>query len=173
MYSEACIVKGLDYPEYLLEAWLNFEKQNGTLPDLERAIVQIRKQKKGVENRRMRVGSICLILKCSKLIQFRSQEAIAAAEAAPPVASTSNAMEVDGFIDSATKGDSEAGKKRERSPAAQKPSKKAKVEVAPEVAKRLVSQNRTTCAVRYLTLLNFTGIERTRLCSSLLRWWPA
>lgn len=47
-------------------------------------------------------------------------------------------MEIDGFIESATKGDSEAGKKRERSPAPQKPSKKAKVEIAPEVAKRSV-----------------------------------
>lgn len=56
VYADGCGAKNLDYPEYLLEAWLNFEKQNGTLIDLEFTLVRIKKQKKGIQARRERVS---------------------------------------------------------------------------------------------------------------------
>ncbi|KAK4054023.1 Splicing factor [Microbotryomycetes sp. JL221] len=54
IYSKGCSAKGLDYPEYLLEAWLTFEKQNGNLADLEYSMNRIKRQKKGLERKRYR-----------------------------------------------------------------------------------------------------------------------
>lgn len=55
IYVKGCSAKGLDYPEYLLEAWLAFEKQNGNLADLEFATAKIKRQKAGLERKRYRV----------------------------------------------------------------------------------------------------------------------
>lgn len=49
-------MKNLDFPEYLLQLWLEFERQNGTLVDLEFTISRIAKLKKGLEARRARVS---------------------------------------------------------------------------------------------------------------------
>lgn len=56
IYVKGCSAKGLDYPEYLLEAWLTFEKQNGNLADLEFSMTKIKRQKKGLERKRYRVS---------------------------------------------------------------------------------------------------------------------
>ncbi|GAA5990216.1 hypothetical protein JCM11641_001820 [Rhodosporidiobolus odoratus] len=53
-YVAGCSTKGLDYPEYLLDAWMTFEHEYGNLADLEFTIVKIRRQRKGLERRRAR-----------------------------------------------------------------------------------------------------------------------
>ncbi|KAM0789923.1 hypothetical protein ACM66B_006763 [Microbotryomycetes sp. NB124-2] len=54
VYSKGCSQRGLDYPEYLLDAWLSFEKQNGNLADLEYSMKRISRQRKGLERKRYR-----------------------------------------------------------------------------------------------------------------------
>ena len=54
-YVKGCSARGLDYPDYLLEAWLAFEKQNGNLADLEFSMNKIKRQKKGLQRKRLRV----------------------------------------------------------------------------------------------------------------------
>lgn len=63
IYVKGCSSKGLDYPEYLLEAWLAFEKQNGNLADLEFAMTKIKRQKKGLEKKRYRVSLASALLR--------------------------------------------------------------------------------------------------------------
>jgi hypothetical protein len=48
--------KPLDYPDYLYEAWLAFERQNGTLADLEYAIMQVKRLRRNAETRRKKVS---------------------------------------------------------------------------------------------------------------------
>lgn len=57
IYKDGCSQKGLDYPEYLLEAWLVFVRQNGAFGDFEYTLQRVKKQKKGLEGKRARVGS--------------------------------------------------------------------------------------------------------------------
>ncbi|BGP52072.1 Splicing factor [Rhodotorula kratochvilovae] len=119
IYTQGCAVKGLDFPEYLIEAWITFEHEYGTLADVEFALLKSKRQKKGLERRRMREAA----------------EAAAAAAAAAP------APDADSFIASAVAGASSAqdgadpSKKRERSPQdearAAQGAKKVRVE-APE-----------------------------------------
>lgn len=56
VYSEGCSAKGLDYPEYLIEAWVLFETEYGNLADLEYTLVRSKRQRKGLERRRARVS---------------------------------------------------------------------------------------------------------------------
>lgn len=65
VYVKGCSVRFLDYPEYLLEAWLSFEHQNGTLADLEFAITKVKRQRKGLEAKRYRVSYISIVLHSS------------------------------------------------------------------------------------------------------------
>ncbi|KAM0751866.1 hypothetical protein T439DRAFT_325059 [Meredithblackwellia eburnea MCA 4105] len=105
IYKNGCSVKGLDYPEYLLEAWITFVKQNGTFDDMEYTIARVKKQKKGLEAKRAR-------------------EAAAAGEVAvADVAAASTSVAVDSAETN--------GKKRERSPTLDEASKKAKLEPVP------------------------------------------
>ncbi|KAI5481378.1 pre-mrna splicing factor 24 [Pseudohyphozyma bogoriensis] len=115
VYQTGCTQKSLDYPEYLLEAWLAFEKHSGTLDDLEYTVRKVGRQKKGLEAKRMR-------------------EAIAAAQQAEAEKPAEQFIE-DAVMATAAE-DKAEGKKRERSPAvgedkAEGKSKKAKVEGAP------------------------------------------
>lgn len=99
VYTRGCSQRGLDYPEYLLEAWLSFEKQHGSLADLEAATMKIKRQKKGLEKKRAR----------EMLQQMQAQAAQAqAAQGQEQAAST--------FIDHAVASGSAANeKKREHS----------------------------------------------------------
>ncbi|GAA6048750.1 hypothetical protein JCM3770_003941 [Rhodotorula araucariae] len=99
IYTKGCAVKGLDFPEYLIEAWITFEHEYGLLADVEFALLKSKRQKKGLERRRMRE----------------------AAEAATAAAAAAPAPDADSFIASAVAGASaqdgaDASKKRERSP---------------------------------------------------------
>ncbi|KAK4702065.1 squamous cell carcinoma antigen recognized by T-cells 3, partial [Phenoliferia sp. Uapishka_3] len=108
IYKEGCSQKGLDYPEYLLEAWAVFVRQNGTFSEMEYTLGRIKRQKKGLEGKRAREA--------------------AAAAAAEPVATTTVAQPQENV---GRGGDSEmmdGGKKRERSPVLESSSKKAKTE---------------------------------------------
>jgi hypothetical protein len=55
-YKKSSNIK-LDYPEYLLEAWLTFEHHFGGLDDLEYAISKVNNLMKGISARRKRVSS--------------------------------------------------------------------------------------------------------------------
>lgn len=55
VYIAGCAARFLDYPEYLLEAWLSFEKQNGTLSDLEFTLTKVKRQQKRIAARRQTV----------------------------------------------------------------------------------------------------------------------
>lgn len=59
VYTEGCAIKGLDYPEYLLEAWITFENEYGVLADVDFALVKAKRQRKGLEKRRARVRRAC------------------------------------------------------------------------------------------------------------------
>ncbi|GAA5883970.1 hypothetical protein JCM6882_002087 [Rhodosporidiobolus microsporus] len=83
-YVAGCSAKGLDYPEYLLDAWMAFEQEYGNLADLEFTIVKTRRQRKGLEKRRAREAA----------------EAAAAYAAAAPAAAQQQ-QEADSFISSA------------------------------------------------------------------------
>jgi len=54
-YKKSSNIK-LDYPEYLLEAWLTFEHHFGTLDDVEYAISKVNNLMKGINARRKRVS---------------------------------------------------------------------------------------------------------------------
>ncbi|TNY18454.1 hypothetical protein DMC30DRAFT_53948 [Rhodotorula diobovata] len=121
VYTEGCAIKGLDYPEYLLEAWITFENEYGVLADVDFALVKAKRQRKGLEKRRAREAA---------------DAAAKAAAAAPP------ATDADSFISSAVgqapmQEGADASKKRERSPqdesAPAQGAKKVRVE-APEPA---------------------------------------
>ncbi|GAA5897738.1 hypothetical protein JCM5296_000867 [Sporobolomyces johnsonii] len=106
VYVQGCSARGLDYPEYLIEAWMTFENECGTFDDLQFAMIKSKRQKKGLERRRANEAA---------------QAAASAAAATPAVqASTSAAApapaDADSFIASATQADTEGGRKRERSP---------------------------------------------------------
>lgn len=55
MYSEGCSSRGIDYPEYLIDAWVSFETEYGTLPDVEYTLTKSKRQRKGLERRRAKV----------------------------------------------------------------------------------------------------------------------
>lgn len=57
VYTKGCSERSLNYPEYLLEAWLTFETEYGNLADLEFALTKSKRQKKGLERKRARVHS--------------------------------------------------------------------------------------------------------------------
>ncbi|GAA5854941.1 hypothetical protein JCM9279_003579 [Rhodotorula babjevae] len=120
VYTQGCAVKGLDYPEFLLEAWLTFENEYGVLADVDFALVKAKRQRKGLEKRRARE----------------------AADAAAKAAAAAPAPDADSFISSAVaqapaQDGADASKKRERSPqdesASAQGAKKVRVE-APEPA---------------------------------------
>ncbi|GAA5875208.1 hypothetical protein JCM3774_004169 [Rhodotorula dairenensis] len=125
VYSQGCSAKGLDYPEYLLEAWVLFETEYGSLSDLEYTLVKSKRQRKGLERRRAR-------------------EAVDAAR--KTATSSAGVPDADSFITSATTSTSEAvstatdnDKKRERSPptdgSSSAPAKKVRIaETAPEAS---------------------------------------
>ena len=56
IYVKGCSAKYLDYPDYLLEMWLAFEHQNGTLSDLEFTMTKVKRQRRGLEAKRFRVS---------------------------------------------------------------------------------------------------------------------
>ncbi|GJN94155.1 hypothetical protein Rhopal_007229-T1 [Rhodotorula paludigena] len=101
VYTAGCSERGLDYPEYLLDAWVAFELECGTLADVEFALAKSKRQRKGLERRRAREAA----------------EAAAKAAASAPA-------DADSFIASAVQGSGastsagEGSKKRERSPGA-------------------------------------------------------
>lgn len=116
----AAIGQFLDYPEAILDAWVTFENQNGTLADLEYTLAKAARVQKGIDKRRAREAA-------------NAGPPPAAADAAEPAqaaqASTSAAAE-------ASTSTADASKKREREaedgPA---PAKKVKVE-EPQEQKR-------------------------------------
>lgn len=61
VYTKGCSERSLNYPEYLLEAWLTFETEYGNLADLEFALAKSKRQKKGLERKRARVRGISLV----------------------------------------------------------------------------------------------------------------
>ncbi|KAL8280474.1 hypothetical protein RQP46_007122 [Phenoliferia psychrophenolica] len=132
IYKEGCSQKGLDYPEYLLEAWLVFVRQNGSFGDFEYTLARIKKQKKGLEGKRAREA--------------------AAAAAAEPVASTSASVAQPVAATVAVE-QQDAGKKRERSPVAEISQKKAKVDAATPAAAAAdePKRDRENCTVIVLT----------------------
>ncbi|GAA5974409.1 hypothetical protein JCM21900_003545, partial [Sporobolomyces salmonicolor] len=112
VYVQGCSARGLDYPEYLIDAWMAFENECGTFDDLQFAIIKSKRQKKGLERRRANEAAQAAASAAS---------AAAAAPAAPAIqASTSAAApasaDADSFIASATQADTDSGRKRERSP---------------------------------------------------------
>jgi len=155
VYTQGCAVKGLDYPEFLLEAWLTFENEYGVLADVDFALVKAKRQRKGLEKRRARVRhELSLRLGVTSLsgahADTSSRRAQEAADAAAKAAAAAPAPDTDSFISSAVAQDpaqdgTDASKKRERSPqdesAPAQGAKKVRVE-APEPAgepKRCVS----------------------------------
>lgn len=56
-----------DYPEYIFEAHIAFEHQNGDLDEFEQVERRIRKQMKGVTANRMRVGKASHFMTASSL----------------------------------------------------------------------------------------------------------
>ncbi|KAK4048669.1 Splicing factor [Microbotryomycetes sp. JL201] len=109
IYSKGCSQRGLDYPEYLLEAWLTFEKQNGNLADLEYSMKRISRQRKGLERKRYREA-----MEAAQRVQ-QQQAASAQADAFITGAVQGQAS---GNL-TATNPEQDSGdKKRERSPAA-------------------------------------------------------
>jgi hypothetical protein len=58
VYVTGCSAKFLDYPEYLIAMWEQFERVHGTLDDLEFMAVKTRRQKKGLEKKRYRVSNV-------------------------------------------------------------------------------------------------------------------
>ncbi|POY75020.1 hypothetical protein BMF94_1996 [Rhodotorula taiwanensis] len=96
VYSQGCSARGVDYPEYLLDAWVSFETEYGNLADVEFSLVKSKRQRKNLERRRARE----------------------AADAARKAASTyTTATDADAFITAATEPEAETNdKKRERSP---------------------------------------------------------
>ncbi|GAA6026461.1 hypothetical protein JCM8202_005309 [Rhodotorula sphaerocarpa] len=96
VYSEGCSSRGIDYPEYLIDAWVSFETEYGTLPDVEYTLTKSKRQRKGLERRR------------AKEAADAAQKAASAVSAVP---------DAESFIASAAmpaSGDND--KKRERSP---------------------------------------------------------
>ncbi|GAA6013848.1 hypothetical protein JCM11491_000444 [Sporobolomyces phaffii] len=125
VYLAASAARGVDYPEYLLEPWLNFEQECGTNEDLQFAIVKVKRSRKNLERRRAREAE---------------QAAVTAAAAAKGgyAQQPSAANEADSFIAAAVQagaGPESTTKKRERSPLddAAASAKKAKVDAAPAV----------------------------------------
>lgn len=64
VYTKGCSERSLNYPEYLLEAWLTFETEYGNLADLEFALAKSKRQKKGLERKRARVRHSFLAVIC-------------------------------------------------------------------------------------------------------------
>ncbi|GAA5869364.1 hypothetical protein JCM8547_008653 [Rhodosporidiobolus lusitaniae] len=105
IYVSGCSAKGLDYPEYLLDAWMTFETEYGTLSDLEFTIQKTKRQRKGLEKRRAREAAEAAAAAPAPSVDADSF--IASAVSAQPVASTSAAA-------GAGEEDGAHGKKRER-----------------------------------------------------------
>ncbi|GAA5825178.1 hypothetical protein JCM5353_002251 [Sporobolomyces roseus] len=107
VYVQGCSARGLDYPEYLLEPWLTFERECGTAEDLQFALVKVKRSRKGLEKRRAR--------------EAQQAAATAAAAGYTSNAQASTSMDADSFIASAVQaGDAtDSTKKRERSPQAE------------------------------------------------------
>lgn len=158
VYTTGCSERGLDYPEYLLDAWVAFELECGTLADVEFALAKSKRQRKGLERRRARVRPASpLLLRCAPVKLTRCMcivgPAQEAAEAAAKAAASAPA-DADSFIASAVQGSGaatsagEGSKKRERSPGAaaggaaatggEQGNKKARVH-EPEEQKRCVA----------------------------------
>ncbi|GAA5836247.1 hypothetical protein JCM11251_001440 [Rhodosporidiobolus azoricus] len=108
IYVAGCSAKGLDYPEYLLDAWMSFEEEYGNLADLEFTITKTKRQRKGLEKRRAREAAEAAAAYAASLPATTAQQQDADSfitSAVAPVASTSaSAMAVD----------SVGGQKRER-----------------------------------------------------------
>ncbi|BGP20599.1 hypothetical protein JCM10213_007133 [Rhodosporidiobolus nylandii] len=102
VYVAGCSAKGLDYPEYLLDAWMTFEQEYGTLSDLEFTITKTKRQRKGLEKRRAREAA-------------EAAEAYAATAAAgQQTADSFIASAVSTVDDTAMAVDGAGGRKRER-----------------------------------------------------------
>ncbi|GAA5845158.1 hypothetical protein JCM3766R1_002090 [Sporobolomyces carnicolor] len=121
VYRQGCAARGLDYPEYLLEPWLNFERECGTAEDLQFALAKVKSLRKNLEKRRAR----------------EAEQAAAAAVAAgytataQPAASSSTSVDADSFIASAVQ---DSTKKREGSPLDASGSTAKKVRIEPPIA---------------------------------------
>ncbi|BGP27978.1 Splicing factor [Rhodotorula toruloides] len=113
VYTKGCSERSLNYPEYLLEAWLTFEAEYGNLADLEFALVKSKRQKKGLKRKRAREAA--------------QAQAQASAAAAGTSASTQDA---DSFIaDTVQSQDAaESSKKRERADEAEQGTKKVRIQ---------------------------------------------
>lgn len=137
VYVKGCSAKFLDYPEYLLAMWEQFEKTHGTLADLEFAVVKIRRQRKGLERKRFRVrlalsmsareGGVmadAANVDVQEAQQQAQQQAEYAAQESVPVTSTAAVT----ATDVASVDDTPAQIKRERSTPPEEPvAKKVKV----------------------------------------------
>ncbi|GAA5982729.1 hypothetical protein JCM10908_006763 [Rhodotorula pacifica] len=126
VYSQGCSAKGLDYPEYLLEAWVLFETEYGNLADLEYTLVKSKRQRKGLERRRAREAADAARKAASNPTSVPDADTFIASA----TASTSNATEV---------ASENTDRKRERSPPADgstaAPAKKVRIaEPTPEAS---------------------------------------
>ena len=120
----------LDYPEYLFDAWRNFEHQYGSLETLETATDAIRRLMVGVATRRQK--------------EYAEAQAAALAQAQPAQAAPApDAMDVDAPVASTSTG----GQKRaaeDQSPEADRTGKRAKTE---HVAKTELKRDRENSTV--------------------------
>ncbi|BGP66332.1 Splicing factor [Rhodotorula toruloides] len=111
VYTKGCSERSLNYPEYLLEAWLTFETEYGNLADLEFALAKSKRQKKGLERKRAR-------------------EAAQAAKAAAAASTSVVTQDAESFIAGAvqTQDAGESSKKRERVDEAEQGTKKVRIQ---------------------------------------------
>ncbi|GAA6015137.1 hypothetical protein JCM10207_003614 [Rhodosporidiobolus poonsookiae] len=108
VYVAGCSAKGLDYPEYLIDAWVLFEEEYGNLADLEFTFVKSKRQRKALEKRRAREAEAAAATAAaapSAAPQPDADSFIASAISAHPAAA--DAMVVEPAAESST------GKKRE------------------------------------------------------------
>lgn len=158
VYVKGCSAKGLDYPDYLLEMWLAFEHQNGTLSDLEFTITKVKRQRRGLEAKRIRVRLRFLFALCVSIrerfvrwmragVDLIVQEAKAAGQAvsAPAAAVQSDSMDVDNFLDTIVEEGTAASKRAREDESTGPTAKKSRVDsaavvapVVPEEKKRFV-----------------------------------
>lgn len=91
LFSKAASAK-LDYPDYLLQAWIQFENHHGALADVEIASNRVRGLMRGINARRQRVRPLPLSVQVMIMLKDRLQEAAAGAvEQQVPAGSTSAA----------------------------------------------------------------------------------
>lgn len=118
LYADGA-ARRLDYPEYLLDAWLTFEHQYGDLQSIEEAMERIRKYMGAITIRRQK--------------EYAEAQAAAAAQAAE-APSTAAPMDVDAPVAGSSAGLKRAAGSEEPAGADERAGKRAKTEHEPAAA---------------------------------------